>query len=66
MYSLSQAAFNVTHWVFALKYWVLAYKLQLLARSIDPNQHNRKFIFMYYGGIVINAVCGIVYGIPLS
>ena len=45
---------------------MLAYKLHLLAKNMNPNQHHGKFFGMYYGGIVLNLVCGIVYGIPIK
>jgi hypothetical protein len=33
---------------------------------MNPNQHHGKFFGMYYGGIFLNVVCGIVYGIPIK
>lgn len=65
MNSLSQAVFNVIHWIFAMKYWFLSKRLQQFQQGKNPNADYKFIITTYYIGLVVNVICGVVYGIPI-
>ena len=47
-----------------MKYWALAYRLQLLQKG-DKGSRQTFVMKIYYIGLVVNIVCGLVYGIPI-
>jgi hypothetical protein len=48
-----------------MKYWVLAYRLQLIQKGTGKDSDKMFISVIYYIGLVINIVSGLVYGIPI-
>ena len=49
-----------------MKYWGVAKKLQLLKNNQNPEKFHMTFQVIFWVGVVLNAVVGILYGIPFG
>jgi hypothetical protein len=48
-----------------MKYWVLAYRLELIQKGTGKGSDKIFITAIYYIGLVVNIVSGLIYGIPI-